>query len=128
MRRSIILFASLFISSFPALAVDGVPILNVKPTCEGGQVAAVSGGRQYLENCLPNEEVARDLKTSWSQVATACAPSARNPAIGFELLELEELHRSSDTIGAIAGALAKAQAELINPEKSLANATDGPPG
>src|ERR1700747_606895 len=30
------------------------------------------------------------------------------------------MHRSSETIGAIAGALAKAQAELTNPEKSLA--------
>src|SRR5438552_17621634 len=29
------------------------------------------------------------------------------------------MQRSSDTIGAIAGALARAQAELINPEKSL---------
>src|SRR5580704_2856293 len=29
------------------------------------------------------------------------------------------MHRSSDTIGTIAGALAKAQAELANPEKSL---------
>jgi hypothetical protein len=32
------------------------------------------------------------------------------------------MHRSSDTIGNISGALAKAQAELTNPEKSL------PPG
>ena len=29
------------------------------------------------------------------------------------------MHRSSETIGAIAGALAKAQAEFTNPEKSL---------
>src|ERR1700684_2014341 len=29
------------------------------------------------------------------------------------------MHRSSETIGTIAGALAKAQGELINPEKSL---------
>src|SRR4051812_26369731 len=29
------------------------------------------------------------------------------------------MHRSSDTIGTIAGALAKAQTELINPEKAL---------
>src|SRR5829696_6451070 len=29
------------------------------------------------------------------------------------------MHRSSDSIGALAAALAKAQAELINPEKSL---------
>jgi hypothetical protein len=29
------------------------------------------------------------------------------------------MHRSSDTIGTLSGALAKAQAELTNPEKSL---------
>jgi hypothetical protein len=29
------------------------------------------------------------------------------------------MHRSSDTIGSISGALAKAQVELTNPEKSL---------
>jgi hypothetical protein len=29
------------------------------------------------------------------------------------------MHRSSETIGTIAAALAKAQAQLINPEKSL---------
>jgi hypothetical protein len=29
------------------------------------------------------------------------------------------MHRSSETIGAIAAALAKAQAEITNPEKSL---------
>jgi hypothetical protein len=29
------------------------------------------------------------------------------------------MHRSSDTIGAIAAAVAKAQGELSNPEKSL---------
>jgi hypothetical protein len=29
------------------------------------------------------------------------------------------MHRSSESIGTIAGALAKAQAELANPEKSL---------
>jgi hypothetical protein len=38
------------------------------------------------------------------------------------------MHRSSDTIGAIAAALAKAQAELTNPEKSLtATTTSGLP-
>jgi hypothetical protein len=35
------------------------------------------------------------------------------------------MQRSSETIGAIAAALAKAQAELTNPEKSL---TDHPGG
>src|SRR2546421_668658 len=36
------------------------------------------------------------------------------------------MHRSSDTMGAIAAALAKAQAELTNPEKSLTAAITVP--
>jgi hypothetical protein len=36
------------------------------------------------------------------------------------------MQRSSDTIGAIAAALAKAQAELTNPEKSLVGAIRSP--
>jgi hypothetical protein len=36
------------------------------------------------------------------------------------------MHRSSESVAALASALAKAQAELINPEKSLtASAPDG---
>ena len=40
------------------------------------------------------------------------------------------MHRSSETIGAIAAALAKAQGELTNPEKSLTGviAAPGPRG
>src|SRR5215208_1264174 len=51
----------------------------------------------------------------------ACAPSVRNPA-RFPLsswIRRPIMHRCSETIGAIAGALAKAQGELTNPEKSL---------
>src|SRR5215211_5364992 len=36
------------------------------------------------------------------------------------------MHRSSDSIGAIATALAKAQAELVNPEKSLVGTIRSP--
>ena len=36
------------------------------------------------------------------------------------------MHRSSETIGAIAAALAKAQAELTNPEKSLVGLLPSP--
>jgi hypothetical protein len=36
------------------------------------------------------------------------------------------MHRSSDTIGAIATALAKAQTELTNPEKSLTATIQSP--
>src|SRR4051794_28542904 len=51
----------------------------------------------------------------------ASAPNARNPA---QLVLISRrwrpvMPRSSETIGAIAGALAKAQIELQNPEKSL---------
>jgi len=38
------------------------------------------------------------------------------------------MHRSSDSIGAIAAALAKAQAELTNPEKSLVGTISSPRG
>src|SRR5450631_1748469 len=52
---------------------------------------------------------------------TACAPSAPNPArsASRSLSWRRTMHRSSETIGAIAAALAKAQGELTNPEKSL---------
>src|SRR5947209_3652856 len=48
------------------------------------------------------------------------AKRSKSGAISFDLLTQGlAMHRSSETIGAIAGALAKAQAELSNPEKSL---------
>src|SRR6187200_2549380 len=46
------------------------------------------------------------------------APS-RVPSASNLFLWRRAMHASSETIGAIAGALAKAQAELTNPEKSL---------
>src|ERR1700681_4908803 len=53
--------------------------------------------------------------------AMACGPSAPNPVPSAltSWTRRRPMHRSSETIGAIAAALAKAQAELINPEKSL---------
>src|SRR6202161_3008588 len=52
---------------------------------------------------------------------TASVPSARNPAPSASISSKwsPAMQRSSETIGAIAGALAKAQSELTNPEKSL---------
>ena len=51
----------------------------------------------------------------------AFAPSAPNPAPSalISMRRRPVMQRSSETIGAIAGALAKAQIELANPEKSL---------
>src|SRR5437588_3446888 len=52
----------------------------------------------------------------------ACGPNARNPRRSPSTfwMRRQTMHRSSETIGAIATALAKAQGELSNPEKSLA--------
>src|ERR1700685_1887740 len=52
---------------------------------------------------------------------TASGPSVRNPAPSASISSKwrPAMQRSSESIGAIAGALAKAQAELTNPEKSL---------
>src|SRR6266852_5353065 len=49
------------------------------------------------------------------------APNARNPAPSASTCSNRRLamQRSSESIGAIAAALAKAQIELTNPEKSL---------
>src|SRR6202140_3200513 len=54
----------------------------------------------------------------WGMV---CGPSVRSPApsVLICLNWRPVMPRSSETIGAIAGALAKAQIELANPEKSL---------
>src|SRR5512146_961406 len=50
---------------------------------------------------------------------TACGPGVPNPGPSASTCWRRPMHRSSETIGAIAAALAKAQAELTNPEKSL---------
>src|SRR6516165_456993 len=51
----------------------------------------------------------------------AFAPSARNQAQSASISSKwrTAVQRSSETIGTIAAALAKAQAQLVNPEKSL---------
>src|SRR3984893_14194485 len=51
----------------------------------------------------------------------ACASSARNPVPSVSIFSTWRpmMQRCSESIGAIAGALAKAQIELANPEKSL---------
>src|ERR1700688_441490 len=58
----------------------------------------------------------------------ASGPSARNPApsASISLRWRPAMQRSSESIGAIAGALAKAQTEIANPEKSLTATTRSP--
>src|SRR3974377_447325 len=65
-------------------------------------------------------------------LVTVSAPSARNPPTSalISLRGRQAVQRSSERIGTIAAALAKAQAELVNPEKSLVATirADGPRG
>src|SRR6516164_286743 len=49
----------------------------------------------------------------------ACGPNVPNPVPSASSFWRSPMHRSSETIGAIATALAKAQAALSNPEKTL---------
>src|SRR5262245_55986140 len=63
--------------------------------------------------------------------ATGFAPSGPNPVRSASIFSRwrAAMHRSSETIGTIAAALAKAQADLTNPEKSLtATIRSGRPG
>src|SRR5215212_10075364 len=62
------------------------------------------------------------------QSAMAFAPSARNLARSPSMSSRRRraMHRCSETIGNIAGALAKAQIELVNPEKALTATIESP--
>src|ERR1700756_1451282 len=53
--------------------------------------------------------------------ATGCGPSGQNPGRSalYCLLRRPAMQRSSTSVGALAAALAKAQAEIANPAKSL---------
>src|SRR5438270_13551343 len=57
-----------------------------------------------------------------------CAPNARNlgPSALTSWIWSWPMQHSSETIGAIAAALAKAQIDLINPEKSLTATSRSP--
>src|SRR5271154_2029713 len=56
------------------------------------------------------------------RLATASAPSVQNRALSASISSMwrrTAVQRSSESIGTLAAALAKAQAEITNPEKSL---------
>src|SRR5262249_6367498 len=61
------------------------------------------------------------LRTPRRPLATAFAPSAPQPAQSawIRLRWRASMHQASEHIGTIAAALARAQAELTNPEKTL---------
>src|SRR6266567_9522899 len=62
------------------------------------------------------------------RLGTVCGPNARNQerSASTSRTYRRPMHRSSESIGAIAAALAKAQGELTNPEKSLVGTIRSP--
>ena len=84
-------FVTVFLSLSPVLAADDVPVLNVKPTCQGTEVAAVTPGHT-LDTCLQKEDSAHDqLRKSWASFPardrTECAATATiGPASYVDLL------------------------------------------
>ena len=82
--------------------------------------------RRTREAHLEHERAKTELKGLMPEDAKEAvghgirAKRSKSGAISFDLLDVEAaMQRCSETIGAIAAALAKAQAELTNPEKSL---------
>jgi hypothetical protein len=69
------------------------------------------------------------IKVPRRQLAMASEPSVQIPALSVSISSARKavMRRSSESIACLAAALAKAQAELTNPEKSLV-ATIGPNG
>jgi len=100
MRMLAAVFAASLLGSAPALAADGVPNLNVKPTCQAGGVAAVGQG-SHLEACMQSEEAARDqLKKSWAEFLasdrTQCVGTATiGPPSYVDLLTCLEMKRNA---------------------------------
>jgi hypothetical protein len=101
MRMYMPAIIALFLSLSPALAAPGVPILNVKPTCQAGESAAIGPGPSYLKVCLQGEEAARDqLKKSWAGFPVAdrreCAQTATiGPPSYVDLLTCLEMRRDA---------------------------------
>src|SRR6266851_1117229 len=77
-------------------------------------------GRLFSNTRMPRSS-SRALcrKTPRRRWDMAFGPNGRNPELSASMSWRQPMHRSSESIGTITGALAKAQAELTNPEKSL---------
>jgi hypothetical protein len=101
MRRLAVAFAAFCLSSLPVLAADGVPVFNVKPTCEAGGIGAVSSAQSHLDACLQSESAARDqLKQSWAGFLAGdrieCTGTAKiGPPSYVDLLTCLEMRRDA---------------------------------
>ena len=100
MRLSAAISAAFFLSLFPMLAADGVPVLNVKKTCQEAEAVEVNLGWSQ-ESCLRSEETARDqLSKEWSNFPAAdrveCGRMVKiGPPSYIDLLTCLEIRRDA---------------------------------
>ena len=109
----------------PRPRIEAVRIVDMSASNAWAEFADVF--RHTREAFLEHEQAKAELKSLMPEDAKEAighgirAKRSRSGAVSFDLLDGGggPCTRSSETIGAIAAALAKAQAELTNPEKSL---------
>jgi len=96
--RKLPALVTVFLSLSPVFAADGVPALNVKPTCQHAGVAAVNPD-QTLDICIQKEEAARDqLREGWASFPardrTECSAAATiGPPSYVDLLTCLEMRQ-----------------------------------
>jgi hypothetical protein len=117
----------------PRPRIETVRIVDMSASNSWAEFAGVF--RATRSAFLEHEKAKTELKGLMPEdakeaIGHGSAPSARNPAPSASICSRrrEAMQRSSESIGAIAAALAKAQGELTNPEKSLVATirSDGP--
>ena len=109
----------------PRPRIEAVRIVDMSASNSWAEFAGVF--RSTRSAFLEHERAKVELKGLMPEDAKEAighgvrAKRSKSGAISFDLLEVEgaAMQRSSESIGTIAAALAKAQAEITNPEKSL---------
>ena len=108
----------------PRARIEAVRIVDMSSSNAWAEFAGVF--RRTREAYLEHENAKTELKGLMPEDAKEAighgirAKRSKSGAVSFDLLSWRPaMQRSSESIGAIAAALAKAQGELINPEKSL---------
>src|SRR5690349_9771111 len=93
-----------------------MPGLNSRP-CFSGREGPTSSMRRPKRSSNGSCRMTR--RKLWGTASGRNAQRPGRSALNFSAPRTPAMHRSSDTIATIASALAKAQLELTNPEKSL---------
>ncbi len=116
----------------PRPRIEAVRIVDMSSSNTWAEFASIF--RRTRATYMEHESAKDELKSLMPEDAKEAighgirAKRSRSGAVSFDLLTKEAGHAPiSESIGAIAAALAKAQAELTNPEKSL-TATIATPG